>query len=134
VKRAKDAGAKFGVAPGLNLEIIRAAQDLSLPFVPGIMTPSEIENAPAGGVQAFEIFSRKPRGRHSNAQGACRSLWSGGSSVCCFGRVTPANMRDFLDLPIVAAVGGSWLVDPALIAKRDWAGHYHTNQGSDRHR
>ncbi len=37
------------------------------------------------------------------------------------GGITPANMREFLELPIVAAVGGSWVVDPALIAKRDWA-------------
>ena len=38
------------------------------------------------------------------------------------GGVTPQNMRDFLDLPIVAAVGGSWIVDPKLIAAKDWKG------------
>lgn len=49
LQRAKDSGARFGVAPGLNPEIVQAAGDMGLPFIPGVVTPSEIERAPAWG-------------------------------------------------------------------------------------
>ncbi len=120
VKRARDAGAKFGVAPGLNLDVLRAAHEMNFPFVPGVMTPSEIETALQAGSKLLKFFPANIAGGVPMLKALAGPYGPAGVRFVVLGGVTAANMREFLDLPIVAAVGGSWLVDPALIAKRDW--------------
>jgi 2-dehydro-3-deoxyphosphogluconate aldolase/(4S)-4-hydroxy-2-oxoglutarate aldolase len=120
VQRAKDAGAQFGVAPGLNLEVVKMAQRLSLPFVPGVMTPSEIETALHAGCKLLKFFPANIAGGLPMLKALAGPYGPAGVKFVVLGGVTPATMREYLDLPIVAAVGGSWIVDPALIAKRDW--------------
>jgi len=120
VRRAKDAGAQFGVAPGLNLEILKEAQKINLPFVPGVMTPSEIETALSAGYKLLKFFPANIAGGVAMLKALAGPYGPAGAKFIVLGGVTPATMREYLDLPIVAAVGGSWLVDPALIAKRDW--------------
>lgn len=120
VQRAKDAGAQFGVAPGLNLEVVRAAQRLNLPFVPGVMTPSEIETALSAGCKLLKFFPANLAGGVPMLKALTGPYGQTGVKFILLGGVTPETMPEFLALPIVAAVGGSWIVDPALIAKRDW--------------
>ncbi len=120
VKRARDAGAKFGVAPGLNPEILRAAQEMNFPFVPGVMTPSEIESALQAGYKLLKFFPANLAGGVPMLKALAGPYGPAGVRFVVLGGVTTANMREFLDLPIVAAVGGSWVVDPTLVAKRDW--------------
>ncbi len=120
VKRARDAGAKFGVAPGLNPDILRAAQEMNFPFVPGVMTPSEIESALQAGYKLLKFFPANLAGGVPMLKALAGPYGPAGVRFVVLGGVTAANMREFLDLPIVAAVGGSWVVDPTLVAKRDW--------------
>lgn len=121
VQRAKDAGAQFGVAPGFNPNVVKAANKLNLPFVPGVMTPSEVENAIAAGCKLLKFFPANVGGGVTMLKALAGPYGHTGARFVVLGGVTPENMREFIEVPIVAAVGGSWIADPALIAKRDWA-------------
>ena len=62
VKRAIDAGAQFGVAPGLNAEVVEGALKLGFPFCPGVMTPSDIEKGLSLGLRMLKFFPAEPAG------------------------------------------------------------------------
>lgn len=107
--RAFAAGARFAVAPGFNPRVVKQAVERAYPFFPGIMTPSELEQAMELGLRAFKFFPAEAAGgvKLLTALGApyrhlkLRFIPTGG--------VNPANARDYLRLPEVAAVGGTWL-------------------------
>jgi len=120
VNRARDAGAIFGVAPGLNSRVIAGAREVGLPFVPGVMTPSEVEAALAEGCRTLKFFPAALAGGVPMLQALAGPYAQTGVRFIALGGVTPANMGGYLRLPIVAAVGGSWIVEPRLIAARDW--------------
>ena len=120
VRRAHDAGAQFGVAPGLNSGVIAAARGIGLPFVPGVMTPSEVETALAEDCTMLKFFPASLAGGVPMLQALAGPYAQTGVKFIALGGVTPANMGEYLKLPIVAAVGGSWIVEPRLIASGDW--------------
>jgi 2-dehydro-3-deoxyphosphogluconate aldolase/(4S)-4-hydroxy-2-oxoglutarate aldolase len=120
LREAKDAGAQFGVAPGLNLEVVAEAKKIDLPFVPGVMTPSEIENALSAGCKLLKFFPANVGGGVTMLKALAGPYLHTGAKFIALGGIKPENMREYLEIPIVAAVGGSWIVEPAFIAKRDW--------------
>lgn len=120
VREAKDAGAQFGVAPGLNLDVVSAAKKMDLPFIPGVMTPSEVENALAAGCKLLKFFPANIAGGVPMLKALAAPYAQTGVKFMALGGIKAENMREYLQEPIVAAVGGSWLVEPALVAKRDW--------------
>lgn len=117
---AQDAGAKFGVAPGLNRIMIEASQEMGFPFMPGVMTPSEVESGLNLGCKLLKFFPANLAGGVPMLQALAGPYGQTGLKFVVLGGVTPQNMLEFLNLPIVSAVGGSWLVDPKLIAAKDW--------------
>jgi 2-dehydro-3-deoxyphosphogluconate aldolase/(4S)-4-hydroxy-2-oxoglutarate aldolase len=117
---ARDAGAAFGVAPGLNRAIVEEAARMGFPFMPGVMTPSEVENGISLGCKLLKFFPANLAGGIPMLQALAGPYAQTGVKFVVLGGVTPQNMREFLDLPIVGAVGGSWIVDPKLIAAKDW--------------
>jgi 2-dehydro-3-deoxyphosphogluconate aldolase / (4S)-4-hydroxy-2-oxoglutarate aldolase len=120
VKAACDAGAQFGVAPGLNLEVVAAAKKRNMPFIPGVMTPSEVENALAAGCRLLKFFPANVAGGVPMLKALAAPYAQTGVKFIALGGIKADNMREYLVEPIVAAVGGSWLVEPALVTKRDW--------------
>lgn len=118
--QAQDAGAVFGVAPGLNRMIVEAANQIGLPFVPGTITPSEVENAISLGCKLLKFFPANLAGGIPMLQALSGPYSHTGAKFVVLGGVTPQNMCEYLHLPIVAAVGGSWIVDPKLIAAKNW--------------
>lgn len=118
--QAKEAGAKFGVAPGFNRSIVEAARKLGFPFVPGVLTPSEVENAISTGCKLLKFFPANLAGGIPMLKALAGPYAHTGAKFVVLGGVTPENMREFLDIPIVAAVGGTWIVDPKLIAEKQW--------------
>ena len=120
VQRARDVGAQFGVAPGLNSRVIAAAHAMGLPFVPGVMTPSEVETALAEDCTTLKFFPASLAGGVPMLQALAGPYAQTGVKFIALGGVTPANMGEYLKLPVVAAVGGSWIVEPRLIAAGDW--------------
>lgn len=112
------AGARFGVSPGVSPDLLKAIRDSGLPFLPGSMTPSEVLRLRDAGFRAMKLFPAQQAG----GIGMLKALGSvfGDVRFCPTGGVDAASAPDFLKLPNVACVGGSWLAPPALIAERRW--------------
>ncbi len=121
VLRARDAGAVFGLAPGLNPRIIETATDCGLKFAPGVMTPSEVEQALELGCKLLKFFPAETAGGVGMLKALAGPYAHTGVRFIPTGGVTSKNLADYLKLPIVAAIGGSWMVDKALIAAGNWA-------------
>lgn len=117
-EQVKKVGAKFVVSPGLTPTLAQAAKDNDMPYLPGAVTASEIIKAIELGITDLKFF---PAGT-SGGGAALKGFSSVFSEVrfCPTGGVKPDNMKDYLSLPNVATVGGTWLVTPALLAKGDW--------------
>lgn len=121
VARAKNAGAVFGLAPGLNPEIIAAAQQADLQFSPGVMTPSEVEQALALGCKLLKFFPAEAAGGVDMLKSLAGPYAHTGVKFIPTGGVTASNLSSYLKLPVVAAIGGSWMVDKALVNQGKWA-------------
>jgi 2-dehydro-3-deoxyphosphogluconate aldolase/(4S)-4-hydroxy-2-oxoglutarate aldolase len=110
---AAEAGAHFAVAPGTDDDVIAAAHERGLPFLPGVATPTEIGHARRLGLRAVKIFPASAVGGVDFVKAVAavypemRFMPTGG--------VTPEGLRDYLALPSVIAVGGSWLAKPELL-------------------
>lgn len=112
-KEALSAGASFAVAPGMNEDVVAACRGLGLPFFPGIATPSEIERARQLGLRTLKVFPATQLG----GPGFLRAVTATYPDVRFLptGGVGPENLCDYLAVPSVLAVGGSWLVRPELL-------------------
>jgi len=112
------AGARFGVSPGLTPVLIEAARACSLPMLPGVMTPSEAIAARAAGFTELKLFPAQQAGGISMLKALSGPLPD--LTFCPTGGVTQASARDFLALPNVGCVGGSWLTPADVVAAGDW--------------
>jgi 2-dehydro-3-deoxyphosphogluconate aldolase/(4S)-4-hydroxy-2-oxoglutarate aldolase len=115
---ARDAGARFAVTPGLTPALARAARESGLPLLPGTMTPSDVVAALAEGYRELKFFPAVPAGGVPMLKALHGPFPD--AVFCPTGGVGPANAREFLALPNVACVGGSWLTPRELIAAGDW--------------
>lgn len=122
VKRAKDCGAAFAVAPGLNPEVVRAAQEIGLPFFPGVMTPSDVEKALSLGCQQLKFFPAGAAGGVPMLKALTGPYGHTGVQFMPTGGVTTANLGEYLAIPQVTAVGGTWIAATSAIEGGDWAG------------
>lgn len=116
---AARAGARFAVSPGYTNRIGQACRDAGLPLLPGVATGSEILHAQEDGWQALKFFPALQAGGL-----AMLKAWAGpfgDARFCPTGGITPQNAADFLALPNVVCVGGSWLVPADALAQADWA-------------
>lgn len=120
-KRAHGAGASFGLAPGLNPEVIATAQSVGLEFSPGVMTPSDIERGLTLGCKLQKFFPAMAAGGPSMLKALAGPYAHTGVKFIPTGGINRNNMMEFLDLPVVAAIGGSWMVDRKLIQSGCWA-------------
>jgi 2-dehydro-3-deoxyphosphogluconate aldolase/(4S)-4-hydroxy-2-oxoglutarate aldolase len=121
VKRAKNAGAQFGVSPGLNESVVNKAQEVSLPFVPGVMTPSDVEKALTLGCKLQKFFPADVAGGPKMLKAMAGPYGHTGLKFIPLGGINVNTMADYLAMPIVAAIGGSWMADRKLVAAKDWA-------------
>ncbi len=121
VRRAKNAGAVFGLAPGFNPEIVAAANDAGLQFSPGVMTPSEVEGALTLGCKLLKFFPAEVAGGVSMLKALAGPYGHTGVRFIPTGGVSLGNLAAYLKLPVVAAIGGSWMVDKQLVNDGKWA-------------
>ena len=113
------AGARFIVSPGYTSALGQACRDLDLALLPGVATASEIMMAAADGLTELKFFPALQAGGP-----AMLKAWSGPFGdvrFCPTGGVTAANAMEFLSLPNVVCVGGSWLTPPEALARGNWA-------------
>lgn len=109
LKRAIDAGARFGLAPGFDPEIVDAAKAAGLPFCPGIMTPSDLTLAAARGVRLAKFFPAGVAGGPKALSGISAPFAHLGIRFIPTGGVTEATIGEWLALKQVIAVGGTWI-------------------------
>jgi len=117
-KQSIDAGARFAVTPGLTPALIETVRGLALPLLPGVMTPADVISAKAAGYLQLKLFPAQQAG----GIGMLKALAGPFPDVmfCPTGGVTAATAADFLALPNVACVGGSWLTPRDAITAGDW--------------
>jgi 2-dehydro-3-deoxyphosphogluconate aldolase / (4S)-4-hydroxy-2-oxoglutarate aldolase len=115
---ARDCGASFIVSPGLDLDVVARCSELGLPVIPGCSTATEIMRALRAGLTQVKLFPAEACG----GVALLRALQGPFPEVSFVptGGLTAANALDYLRLPCVAAVGGSWMVAPALLAAGDY--------------
>ena len=116
---AANAGARFAVSPGYTSALGAACRDLGLPLLPGVATGGEIMAAQEDGFSALKFFPAMQAGGS-----AMLKAWSGpffDVKFCPTGGISLQNAPDFLALPNVLCVGGSWLVPADALAQGDWA-------------
>jgi 2-dehydro-3-deoxyphosphogluconate aldolase/(4S)-4-hydroxy-2-oxoglutarate aldolase len=117
--QAADAGAQFGVSPGLTPELAAASATVGYPLLPGVMTPSELLGARALGFNTCKLFPAQQAG----GVGMLKALHAVFPDVafCPTGGVSRQNAGEFLVLPNVLCVGGSWVAPPDALESGDWA-------------
>lgn len=120
VREAQKAGAHFGVAPGLNRKVIEEAQKIDFSFIPGVMTPSDIEQALELGCKVLKLFPAEYAGGVKLLKALSAPYKHTGVSFIPMGGINPDNMPKYLNYPQVLAVGGSWLTPGVLIRKQNF--------------
>ena len=113
------AGARFIVSPGYTTALGQACRDVSLPLLPGVATGSEIMMALGDGLSELKFFPAMQAGGP-----AMLKAWGGPFGdvrFCPTGGVSAANAVEFLALPNVVCVGGSWLTPSDVLARGNWA-------------
>ncbi|MEU8043937.1 bifunctional 4-hydroxy-2-oxoglutarate aldolase/2-dehydro-3-deoxy-phosphogluconate aldolase [Micromonospora echinofusca] len=118
VDRAVEAGARFVVTPGFGPAVVRRCQEAGVPVFPGVATGTEIQMALDAGLDTVKFFPAEQLG----GVGMIKALAAPYRSVRFIptGGVNTANLADYLALPAVLAVGGTWMVAPDLIAAGRW--------------
>ncbi|MBM7819157.1 2-dehydro-3-deoxyphosphogluconate aldolase/(4S)-4-hydroxy-2-oxoglutarate aldolase [Cellulosimicrobium cellulans] len=119
VDEAVEAGARFLVSPGLSAAVVRRAQELGVPVLPGVATPSDVIAALDLGLDAVKLFPANVVGGPAAVKAFSAPF--PGLRFVPTGGVSAANLLDYLALPSVLAAGGSWMVDAALVRAGDTA-------------
>lgn len=119
VKAAKAAGAMFGVSPGATQRLLDACAEYDLPLLPGAATATEVMLLLEMGYTVQKFFP-------AEQSGGAAYLKSIGSPIpqvgfCPTGGISLKNARDYLSLPNILCVGGSWVAPKDAMAKGDWA-------------
>ncbi|MBI1218045.1 MAG: bifunctional 4-hydroxy-2-oxoglutarate aldolase/2-dehydro-3-deoxy-phosphogluconate aldolase [Rhodobacteraceae bacterium] len=120
VVAAVAAGARFGVSPGATDRILTACEEADLPLLPGAATASEVMALLERGYRVQKFFP-------AEANGGAPALKAIGAPIpqvmfCPTGGVSPKNVADYLSLPNVLCVGGSWVAPKAMMDAGDWEG------------
>lgn len=119
VDAAIEAGATYIVTPGYSRDVVRACQDRGIPVIPGVATPTEIQMALADGITMVKFFP-------AEAIGGTRALSAMAAPFPMLqfiptGGISAGNLEDYLALPSVVAVGGSWMASASLVSGQKWA-------------
>jgi 2-dehydro-3-deoxyphosphogluconate aldolase/(4S)-4-hydroxy-2-oxoglutarate aldolase len=116
---AQRAGARFAVSPGMSPYLLDAADDHALPLLPGVATAGEAMSLLERGYRHLKFFPAVPAGGHQ-----LLGAWASPLPrirFCPTGGINLTNAKDFLVLPNVLCVGGSWLTPADKLAAGDWS-------------
>ena len=115
---ARDAGARFLVSPGTTDAVIKGAADAGLPLLPGVASVSEIMRLMDAGFSAIKFFPAAAAGGPSFVKSLASPL--AGLQVCPTGGISLDSAQDWLSLPNVPCVGGSWIAPQTMISAGDF--------------
>ncbi len=120
LRKAVDAGAVFGVAPGFNTKVVEEALKLGFPFAPGVMTPTDVEQGLALGIKLLKFFPAGAAGGPKYLKSIAAPYLHTGVKFIPTGGVSADNMTDYLAMDAVLAVGGTWIAKKDAIAAGEW--------------
>jgi len=115
IPRLLDIGISFAITPGLNPLVIESAQKHNLLIMPGVITPSEIEQARNSGLELLKFFPAEAAGGAGMLKAFAGPYGHTGLRFIPTGGINESNIRSYLDIECVAAVGGSWFVSDKLV-------------------
>lgn len=116
---ARDAGASFLVSPGSTDRLLDAMQESGLPFLAGCATPSDMMRLLERGITEAKLFPATAVGGAALLRAVHGPLPQ--LRFCPTGGITAASAPEFLALPNVGCVGGTWLTPPAALETGDWS-------------
>jgi len=119
---ARKAGAVFGVAPGFDPVILEEARDSLFPFMPGVSTASELSCALRAGALMVKFFPAEAAGGVKTIKALLGAFRFTGVKFMPTGGVNLLNLADYLAVPEIVAVGGTWIAPVKMIAAEDWTG------------
>ncbi|MGV1834571.1 2-dehydro-3-deoxy-phosphogluconate aldolase [Rhizobium rhizogenes] len=114
------AGSKFIVSPGTTQELLDVARTSDVPLLPGAATASEVMALREEGYKVLKFFPAEQAGGAAYLKALSSPL--AGTLFCPTGGISLKNAHDYLSLPNVICVGGSWVAPKELVASGDWAG------------
>ncbi|GAJ94195.1 2-dehydro-3-deoxy-phosphogluconate aldolase [Agrobacterium sp. SHOUNA12C] len=114
------AGSKFIVSPGTTQELLDVARTSDVPLLPGAATASEVMALREEGYKVLKFFPAEQAGGAAYLKALSSPL--AGTLFCPTGGISLKNAHDYLSLPNVICVGGSWVAPKELVAAGDWAG------------
>lgn len=118
MQQVQQAGARFALSPGMTASLVQSARDCHMPFMPGVMTPGEVMQAREWGFDLVKLFPAAQAGGIAMLKALAGPL--GDMAFCPTGGVSQANLADFLSLPNVSMIGGSWLTPLELVEQGEW--------------
>ena len=117
-EEAERAGSKFIVSPGLTKELVSAGNASTVPLLPGAITPGEIMTAREAGLDFLKFFPAEQAGGAAFLKALASPLYD--VKFCPTGGVTATNAKDYLTLPNIVCVGGSWVAPDDLVREGKW--------------
>lgn len=120
VEAAADAGAAFAVSPGFDAEVHEACERVGLPWIPGAATATEVQACLRAGRRLIKVFPARQLGGPAGVRALFAPFAPRGARALPTGGVDAATTRDYLDLPVVTAVGGSWMAPLDAVRERRW--------------
>ncbi|MGN0855445.1 MAG: bifunctional 4-hydroxy-2-oxoglutarate aldolase/2-dehydro-3-deoxy-phosphogluconate aldolase [Kiritimatiellia bacterium] len=121
LKAARDAGAEACVAPGFDPAIVAAANEMGMPFCPGVATASELSQALALGCRLVKFFPAESAGGVTYIKDLLGAFRWTGVRFMPTGGVKLANLGDYLAVPEIICCGGTWIAPKGAIQAEDWA-------------
>lgn len=112
------AGSQFIVSPGFTKELLSAAGNSAVPYLPGAITPGEMMTALEAGIDFLKFFPAEQAGGAAYLKSLASPLAA--IRFCPTGGISAKNARDYLALPNVVCVGGSWIAPDDLVAGGQW--------------
>lgn len=120
MKQASEAGAQFGVSPGLSESVSQSAIENKLPLFPGVITPTEVMRALELGWKHLKFFPAETSGGVKALKALSGPFGHTGVKFIPTGGITAATLPNYLAIPQVAAIGGSWMAERKLVAEKSW--------------
>ncbi len=116
----REIGVAFAISPGTTSTLVRHARELGVPYLPGVVTASEVMAGLELGLTAFKLFPASAVGGVALLRAYVDVFPQ--AVFCPTGGIGPDNLREYLGLANVAAAGSSWVAPADLVRARDWSG------------
>jgi len=120
VRQAIGAGAQFGVSPGLSESVMKIANERDFPLFPGVITPTEVMQALDLGAKYLKFFPAETFGGVNALKALAGPFGHTGVKFIPTGGINAASLPNYLAVPQVAAIGGSWMAERKLVNEKAW--------------